>query len=80
MLDTLEGLLRRRPRLLLGDRFSAADVYLGSQIAWGLMFATMEERPGFRAYTDRCCHAPPRSAPTSCDTRDHAEGRLRRAV
>ena len=36
-----------------GDRFSAADVYVGSQIGWGLMFGTMEDRPAFRAYWDR---------------------------
>ncbi len=58
VLDTLEGLLADGRDFLLGDRFSAADVYLGSQIAWGLMFATMEERPGFRAYTDRLRQRP----------------------
>ena len=33
--------------------FTAADVYVGAQIGWGLQFGTMEERPGFRAYADR---------------------------
>ena len=35
---------------IVGDRFSAADVYVGSQIGWGLMFGTIEKRPAFEAY------------------------------
>jgi glutathione S-transferase len=33
-----------------GDRFSAADVYFGSQIGWGLQFGTIEKRPAFERY------------------------------
>lgn len=33
-----------------GDRFSAADVYVGSQIGWGLLFGSIEKRPAFEAY------------------------------
>lgn len=52
VLDTLEGLLSDRD-YVLGDTFSAADVYLGAHIGWGMMFGTMEERPGFRDYFAR---------------------------
>lgn len=38
---------------LAGKRFSAADVYVGSQISWGLMFGSVEARPAFKAYTER---------------------------
>jgi len=38
---------------LLGERFSAADVYLGSQIGWGLVFGTIEKRPAFEGYWQR---------------------------
>ena len=38
---------------LLGDRFSALDVYLGSQIGWGLQFKSLPERDAFKAYADR---------------------------
>lgn len=34
---------------IAGDRFSAADVYLGSQIGFGLQFGSIEKR---QAYTD----------------------------
>lgn len=43
---------------LLGDRFSAADVYLGSQIAWGLQFGTFEKHPAFVAYAARISNRP----------------------
>ncbi len=33
-----------------GDRFSAADVIVGSQIGWGLMFGSIPDRPAFHAY------------------------------
>lgn len=38
---------------ILGDTFSAADVYVGSQIAWGLQFKTLPEREAFKAYAGR---------------------------
>jgi glutathione S-transferase len=36
-----------------GDRFTAADVYLGSQIGSGLAFGTIERRPAFERYWAR---------------------------
>ena len=57
VLDVLEGLVGSR-RYLLGDRFSALDVYLGSQIAWGIGFGTMEKRPGFEDYVGRITDRP----------------------
>ncbi|MGK2908361.1 MAG: glutathione S-transferase family protein [Sphingobium sp.] len=36
-----------------GDRFTAADVYVGSQIDWGLAFGTIPTRPSFEAYAER---------------------------
>lgn len=38
---------------LLGDRFSALDVYLGSQIGWGLQFRSLPDRDAFKAYAAR---------------------------
>ncbi|WP_298746186.1 glutathione S-transferase family protein [uncultured Brevundimonas sp.] len=38
---------------ILGDRFSAADVYVGSQILWGLQFGTLPARDAFKAYAAR---------------------------
>lgn len=52
MVDALETAVSKGP-WILGDRFSAADVYLGSQIIWGLMFKTLPERDVFKAYAER---------------------------
>jgi glutathione S-transferase len=43
---------------LLGDRFTAADVYLGSQIGWGLLFGSIEKRPAFERYWERIGERP----------------------
>ena len=43
---------------IAGDRFSAADVYVGSQIGWGMMFGTLEKRPAFEAYWQRIGNRP----------------------
>jgi glutathione S-transferase len=38
---------------LVGDGFTAADVYVGSLIAFGLMFGTIDKRPAFENYVKR---------------------------
>jgi glutathione S-transferase len=38
---------------LLGDRFTAADVVIGSGLAWGMMIKVIPERPEIVAYTKR---------------------------
>lgn len=52
VLDVLEKAVTQN-EYLLGGRFSAADVYLGSHIGWGLQFGSMEARPGFAEYVAR---------------------------
>jgi glutathione S-transferase len=43
---------------LLGDAFSAADVYFGSQVNWGLQFGSIEKRPAFVSYSERLQSRP----------------------
>jgi glutathione S-transferase len=38
---------------LLGDRFTAADVIVGSQLRWGMMFGAIPKRDDFVSYTAR---------------------------
>jgi glutathione S-transferase len=45
-------------RYIAGDRFSAADVYVGSQIGWGLAFGSIEKRSVFEAYWAGICERP----------------------
>lgn len=47
--DALELAVSGR-QYIVGDRFSAADVYVGSHIGWGLQFGTFERRPAFEHY------------------------------
>ncbi|MGN6692175.1 MAG: glutathione S-transferase family protein, partial [Sphingopyxis sp.] len=48
-LDTLETAVAGKA-YVAGNRFTAADVYVGSQIDWGLQFGTIPSRPAFEAY------------------------------
>ena len=41
-----------------GDRFTAADVYVGAQVGWGLRFGSIEDRPAFREYWGRIAERP----------------------
>ncbi len=41
-----------------GGSFTAADVYFGSAIGFGLMFGTIEKRPAFEAYLARIKDRP----------------------
>jgi len=43
---------------IAGDAFTAADVYCGSHIGWGLQFGSMEKRPAFEAYWSRLVGRP----------------------
>jgi glutathione S-transferase len=43
---------------ILGDRFSAADVYFGSAIGFYLQFGSIEPRPAFVAYSERLQNRP----------------------
>ena len=57
VMSVLEGAVSQGD-YLLGDRFSAADVYLGSQIGFGMMFGTIEKRPAFEQYWARISQRP----------------------
>jgi glutathione S-transferase len=56
-IDTLEKAVPA-DGYIAGDRFTAADVYIGSQIMWGLMFGSIEKRPAFVAYAGRLSERP----------------------
>lgn len=49
VMNTLEAALSPGP-FLLGERFSAADVVLGSQIAWGISAGAVQPLPTFKAW------------------------------
>src|SRR6187551_64459 len=43
---------------ICGEQFTAADVYVGSQIGWGMMFGSIEKRPVFEDYFGRISSRP----------------------
>jgi glutathione S-transferase len=57
VLETLEQAVSHAD-YLVGDKFSAADLYVGAQIGWGLQFGTMDKRPAFEAYAARLLSRP----------------------
>lgn len=57
MVDVLEAAVSATP-YVAGDAFSAADVYVGSQIAWGTQFGTLPKRDSFTPYLERILSRP----------------------
>lgn len=57
VVDALDGWLSTR-EYFAGGRFSAADVYVGAQIGWGMQFGTIEARPAFSRYVERIMSRP----------------------
>jgi glutathione S-transferase len=55
--DNLERAIRPGP-YICGDQFTAADVYVGSQIGFGMMFGSIEKRPAFEEYFGRISSRP----------------------
>jgi glutathione S-transferase len=56
-LDVVTGAVAPGP-YLLGDRFMAADVVVGSTLRWGLMVRASPQRPEILAYTGRLAERP----------------------
>jgi glutathione S-transferase len=57
VLDALEFAVSQH-KYLAGDAFTAADVYVGSQIGFGMAFGLIEKRPAFEPYWDRISSRP----------------------
>jgi glutathione S-transferase len=57
VLGALEKAITPGP-FILGQKFSAADLYVASQIGWGLMVKSIEPRPTLVAYSERCNQRP----------------------
>jgi glutathione S-transferase len=57
VMNAIESAITPGPHIL-GDRFSAADVYIGSQLGWGLGIKSIEPRPAFVEYVQRLAKRP----------------------
>ena len=58
VVDVLDRMIGDGRDFVCGDRFTAVDVYLGSQILWGTQFGTLPKRPSFEAYSARLAQRP----------------------
>jgi len=65
-MDALDGWLSARD-YVCGGRFTMADVYVGSQVDWGLAFKSMPDRPSFNAYAERLRARPAYQAAKAID-------------
>ncbi|MGK6356119.1 glutathione S-transferase family protein [Sphingomonas sp. DT-207] len=66
--DVIEQAVRAHP-YIAGDRFTAADVYVGSQVGWGVQFGTLPKRDAFVDYFARLSS---RDAARRADEKDNA--------
>ncbi|MCK8457931.1 glutathione S-transferase family protein [Sphingomonas faeni] len=57
VIDVLEQAVAAHP-YIAGDRFTAADVYVGSQVIWGMQFGWLPKRKAFADYAARLIERP----------------------
>jgi glutathione S-transferase len=57
VIDVLEGAVSRAD-YVVGDSFTAADVYIGFGIGLGMQFGVVEKRPAFERYSQRLSARP----------------------
>ena len=57
VLDVLSEAVRGGP-YLMGEQFTAADVVIGSDLRFGMMFKLLPERGEFTAYSGRLAQRP----------------------
>ena len=67
-MDAFETLLSGRD-YVGGDRFTMADVYVGSQVSWGVEFGTMPKRATFTDYAERATARPACREARAIDTK-----------
>jgi glutathione S-transferase len=72
VLTAVEGALAGR-EYVAGDRFTAADLYLGAHLGWGMQFGSIEKRPAFEAYVARLQARPAAVRATEIDDKLIAE-------
>lgn len=66
VLNTLDAHLAK-VEYIAGSRFTAADVYVGSHLMWGLQFGSIDKRPAFERYVERLAPRPAHIRATELD-------------
>lgn len=65
-IDVLAQAVTANP-FVAGSKFSAADVYVGSHVIWGMQFGTLPKRPEFEAYAAKLVSRPTYQAAKAID-------------
>ena len=65
-MSVLQGELSKRA-YLLGDAFTAADLYIGSHLGFGMRFGMIDQMPEFEAYVARLMARPAAQRATEKD-------------
>jgi glutathione S-transferase len=66
VVDVLESALTGRD-YICGDRFTAADIYVGSHADWGVQFGSIPSKPAIVAYAERMRQRPAYQASKAID-------------
>jgi glutathione S-transferase len=66
VLATLDAELSERS-FIVGDSVTAADIYLGAHLGWGMQFGTIEKRPAFERYAGRLYARPAAARAAAAD-------------
>ncbi|RAI42712.1 glutathione S-transferase family protein [Rhodoplanes roseus] len=66
VIDVVAAAVKTGP-YLLGEQFSAADIVVGSQLRWGMMFGLIPQRPEFLPYVERLNARPALQRATALD-------------
>jgi glutathione S-transferase len=74
LLDTIEGAIKDRD-YIVGESFTAADLYLSAQLGWGMFIGSIEKRPAFEAYVGRMSQRPATIRAREIDDRLRAEAK-----
>ena len=74
VMNALESALQGN-EYLAGPAFTAADLYVGAQLGWGMMAGTIEKRAAFEAYVGRLRNRP--AAKRANDIDDALAAKLR---
>ena len=72
VIETLENALTDRS-YIAGSSFTAADVYVGSHLMWGMQFGSIDKRPAFEAYVRHLHDRPAHLRATELDDADMQE-------
>lgn len=74
VVDVLDAMLSGR-EYICGDRFTAADIYVGAQADWGTQFGSIPPRSGIVAYAQRIQKRPAYQAAKAIDNALIAQAR-----